>query len=828
MTRTYNFFLLCFLLCFTSVLTAQVQTVVEGTVIDKKTKLPVEFANIRFKGAFQGTRTDSAGNFKIASNQKVSSLIVSFVGYKLKETPIEVGKKSKLTIELTPTNLSLNEIVIKPKKTRKREIDTTALYIYHKVVEHKDENKASNISSYHYNEYTKMAYSLLNPTRKITNAGIFKPYKFFFDRVDTSDKGQAFIPIFLQEDLRETWYKRKPQKKTNVVHYRHISGVKNAAFVKLIGYHFEVTDAYENVHVVFQKSFESPFAPGATVVYNYHVLDTDQIEGRTSYQLNFVAKVHQDLLLKGYAWIDSATWAIKYISYRPDERANMNYIYYLQEEQTFELVDTIHWIMTKEHQVVEGNLLKQQQKPALRIEKTTVRKDIETNVAIPDSITKNKDDIVDYNTYKRPVTYMDSMRLDTLSTAEKVVYTHWDSLQHVPAYIGLRLFATLVTTGNLKAGPIDFGRLYRVISRNNVEGWRVRMGFRTNADLSDKVYLAAYGAYGTHDKAWKYSFNARCHLPTKYNRWHAIELEYKSDMLILGQENSFTEYDDITTLISGYTLTKVMKTRELNLYYERDWIKGLSSNIEASQRTFFSVPGAFNFTRPDGTYLPSFNTTELSADLRYCKTDYYFEYYTYRAPLQTKTPSITFKYTLGAKNKLFGGDYTYHKLSLEFRYRWQLPDIGFSKIWMKGGYIFGDAPYPVSFISSSNISFIRDDLSMQSAAPFEFAMDKFFTVWWEHYFDGFFFNRIPYVNRLHLREFIQCKAVIGGFSSHNASLITVPSDIKAPYPVPYVEVGCGIENILNLFQVGFFWRCTYRNNPNAANFSVKLGIYPGF
>jgi hypothetical protein len=276
----------------------------------------------------------------------------------------------------------------------------------------------------------------------------------------------------------------------------------------------------------------------------------------------------------------------------------------------------------------------------------------------------------------------------------------------------------------------------------------------------------------------------------------------------------------------------VMKTRELNLYYERDWIKGLSSNMELSQKTYFSVPPVFQFTAPDGhgnlVNLSSFNTTEVSTDLRYCKTDYYYEYYTYRQELQTKTPSITFKYTGGIKNDLLRGDYTYHKFSLLFIERWQLPAIGYSKIRIRAGYTLGNSPYPVSFISSSDIGILRDDQSFQATAPFEFVCDKYIMAWWEHYFDGFFFNRIPLINKLHLREFIQCKALLGGFSSKNAALITVPPGISVPGPVPYVEVGAGVENIINIFQLGFFWRCTYRNTSGAPNFVIHLGIYPGF
>ena len=824
------FFLFC-ILCSYRAGFSQTATIVEGRVTDKNTNEPLDYASVRFKGSFSGVKTDTAGYYKLSTTSKVKTLLVTYLGYQNAEIPVQPGVSNHIDVQLKSQNINLKELVVKPGRKRKKEIDTTAMYIYRHVVANKDFNKATTIGSYHYNEYSKMVWSYENPKQKVVNAGVFKPYKFFFERVDTNEKGKPFIPLFVEEDYKETYYRKDPRKKINIVHYRKMSGVKSPMFVKLIGYHFEVTDAYENVHVVFQKSFISPFSPGANLLYNYHVLDTAKIEGRTSYRLNFVGRNKEDLCVKGYADIDSATWAIKFISYRPNEKANMNYIYDLLEEQNFEMFNN-HWLMVKENLVLEGNLLKDPKKEAIRIEKTTLRNNITTNVNIPDSIAKNSDDVVDRNAYRRKITYIDSLRMDTLSSAERLVYHHFDTIKRLPQYEALRLLTTLVSTANIKAGPVDFGRLYKAASYNNVEGYRLRMGVRTNADIDERLYLGVYGAYGTKDKMWKYSANARYLLPAKYDRWHAIELEYKNDMVVLGDENPVISYDNITTLITGNTLTKIMRTKELNLYYERDWIKGLSSNIILSNKTFYSVPNVFNFTQPDGhgnfIYLPSFNTTEVSADLRYCKTDYYFQSYTYRYPLQTKTPSITFQYVMGLKNQLFNGDYTYYKLSLKLVHRIQWPAIGYSKIMVRTGYTLGNSPYPVSYISSSNTSILRDDFSFQSTAPFEFVTDKFIMAWWEHYFDGFFFNRIPGVSRLHLREYIQIKALYGGYSAHNAALIPLPAGIGIPSPVPYIEVGCGVENILNLVHVDFLWRVTYRNNPNAANFTVKFMIYPGF
>lgn len=822
----------CFLLCSVA-LFSQTPTIVTGRVVDKTNHKGIDYANIRFKGTTGGIGSDTAGYFKISTTSKSRVLIVSLIGFQTAEVAVTPGITNKVVIELSPKDVNLKEVIVKPKKRKRgREIDTAALFIFHAVVRHKDVNRAEAIDSFHYREYSKMIYSVLNPGEKFLHANFFKPYKFFFERPDSTVEGKKYIPLFLQEMLKETYFRKKPLRKVNLFRYNRMSGMPDPLFVKLIGYHFDVTDAYEDVHIVLEKSFISPFSPGAQVVYNYHVVDTTHPEGRTTYKLNFVGRIKEDLCEKGYALIDSATWGIKFISYKPNEKANLNYIYNLQLDQTFNLFDTVHWLLTDEDLTLEGNLLKKPEKLSIRIEKKTTRKDISLHTTAPDSVWSTKDDIVDGDVYKKNRAYIDTMRLDTLTTSEHLVYKHFDSVQHVPAFVGLKLFVDLLTTSNVRVGPVDFGRLYHVISRNNVEGWRLRMGIYTNRLLNDRFFGGVYFAYGTKDHALKYVANLRFLLPAKYQRWHAVEAEYINDMYILGNEDSYASYDNVLTLISGSTLTKVMKTKQINFYYERDWIKGLSSKITLSNKTFYSIPSAFSFTHTDAAgvvhNIPQITTTEISGELRWCKTDYYYESYTYRYPLQTHTPSVTLKFAFGFENKLFGGNYTYQKLMLQFKHRWQLPAIGYSKIFARAGYIFGNSPYPVSNISSNNLSFVRDDLTMQMAAPFEFVSDKFVMLWWEHYFDGFFLNRIPGISKLHMREFIQCKMLLGGYSNKNSSLISLPSDIHIPGPVPYVEVGFGLENILDLFQLGFYFRCTYRDNPIAANFAVKLGIYPGF
>ena len=654
-------------------------TTVTGKVIDKATQMPVEFAIVKFKGLPQAAMTDSNGAFAISADQAVGRIMVSYLGYKPYEVVVKPGQ-TNVTIELMPDNIQLKEVIVKPKK-HKRIIDTTALIIYHHVVDNKPRNRPTNITSYHFEEYTKIDYSLLDIPAKLEKSRFVRPFKFFFENVDTTEAGMPYTTMLTQEEISEEYFTKQPERKRRIVHYKRVSGIKSPNIVRVLSYQFAPLDVYQDVDIIFLLSFVSPFSPAARLAYDFHVLDTAKIDGRTSYKLNFVGLNPNDLNFKGYAWIDSATWAVRHIYLRPNEKANINFIRDYDIEQDFKLVNDSSWMMVKETLKAEGNLIKSAKTLTVKIDKTTRRRNIQTDVKMPPAYYHVPDEMVDINAYRQKFSYIDTARFDTLTRTEKMVYHHWDTLRKIPKYKELSWLYELFTTANLKAGPIEFGRLYKVISKNSTEGYRLRMGVRTNYDFSTKMLLSGYTAYGLTDQAWKYEGDARFFLPSQYDRWHAIEFEYKKDMTVLGNENTFLTFDNILTLFSK-DLDKVIKTREINITYERDWFKGLSSVVTFQSRKFFSMPGEFDYQRFDvptqGYITKDFFTTEFSGSLRWCKTERFFDGYTYRYFIQTKAPTIIFKYVIGVKD-LFQGDYGYQKFTLELDHRLQLPIIGHSR-----------------------------------------------------------------------------------------------------------------------------------------------------
>ena len=67
----------------------QKKRTVTGTVTDISDGSPIIGANITLKGSKTGVITDLNGNFSIQVNSSRDLLVVSYIGYKTREVPVE-------------------------------------------------------------------------------------------------------------------------------------------------------------------------------------------------------------------------------------------------------------------------------------------------------------------------------------------------------------------------------------------------------------------------------------------------------------------------------------------------------------------------------------------------------------------------------------------------------------------------------------------------------------------------------------------------------------------------------------------------------------------
>ena len=111
-----NLFFICCLLGSVFTLQAQQNGRISGKIIDQSTQKAISGANISLDGSGKGAQSDSLGFFKI--NQvplKSYNLSISSVGYKktkLFNLVLNAGNELFVTVELSPENQELNEVIV--------------------------------------------------------------------------------------------------------------------------------------------------------------------------------------------------------------------------------------------------------------------------------------------------------------------------------------------------------------------------------------------------------------------------------------------------------------------------------------------------------------------------------------------------------------------------------------------------------------------------------------------------------------------------------------------------------------------------------------------
>jgi len=830
------------LLCHAAVY-AQGITDVYGKVIDAETKEPLEYVNVRLIGALKATLTTPKGEYQIRAVERVDSISFSYLGYKTRTIPIKRGKTQEINIEMGTSDFMLTEVTVKAgKKKKKHDIDTIANYVFHKVVENKERNRAEDLNSYKYEAYEKLQIGLFNPTKKLTNFPLFRPFGFAFANRDTTEEGDIIVPGIIKETRYDVYYRKKPSSYKKVITGEVMTGIDNPSVYGIADRQFQELNLYDNAVIIATKAFVTPFAPSGLSFYYFYLTDTQQINNRTSYKLHFVGKVKEDVALKGYAWIDSATWAISSIYVKPNEKANLNFINSYYVIQDYKMVDDQHWMLQREQMNSVSAVFKNKGKLKFEVTKVLNRRNFDVSTPLPDSIINRPEELILLDSArKRNEVFWDTTRFEQLTPSEKKVFWVSDTIFKVPAWKTYMWLGKFFTSAYAQAGPVDIGRVLNFVSKNNVEGWRLRFGFKTNSrfmndkpinDFFRRFYFFGYVAYGLKDKDVKYEALTRIGLPRTNDRWQSLEFMFRYDMRVPGQDeaNTILTFDNVATLIGGKVLNKIMKVREFRITYEKEWIRNFSTIAMFNEKTYYEVPGVFDFnklTADSRTHVPNFNITEFALDTRYAYKDLYFASSLFRNFQTTRYPVFTFRYSVGIVD-LQGDNFNFHTLNFSYQHKIQT-SFGYSKVWLRAGKIIGKAPYTACFITQGNFGILLDKYNYNLLREFEFISDQSASLWWEHHFDGFFLNKIPGVNKLRWREVVWGKALIGSFdkAKHNA-VLEVPSELRAPGPVPYVEVGVGIENIFNLFRVDVMWRATYRDRPGSPNWGVKFAFQPNF
>jgi hypothetical protein len=819
---------------------SQAQDVVlRGFVKDSAAQTPLNNASITIKGLKGGARSNSDGRFRINSTQRAIDVVVSSVGFNPLSLHLDSIPSGEVTFSLSRKFKELTGAVVRNKKQKYRNKGNPAVELIRQVIDHKNQNRMEAYKFASYNKYEKLVVYVdkLNDS-KISNNKLLKPYHFLVENSDTSKlEGRRLSPVYLEETYSDNYYRQRPEKTKSV-----ITGKKKVDYGELIDMQgismylnrlYQDFNVYDNNISVFTNLFLSPIADIAPTFYMYFIEDTTMINGHPLVRLSFRPRNPNDLLFRGTMWITlDGNYSIQKLRLLVSSGINFNFVREMHIDQDFTQQPDGRYLLTRSD--VLGDFGINKKGTGLFGERVVNFINFKTNEPLADSLFKGAATVQLDSAETKKDSFWVAYRGDTLTGAESKTYANVDSLKNMKSFKRLVDWSTLLLAGYKQAGWAEIGPASTFYSFNPVEGFRLRFGGRTTTHFSTRFYSEAYAAYGFKDQKWKYFLSGTYSLNNKSvygfpQNW--VRVSYQKETEIPGQSLQFVQEDNFLLSFKRGNNDKWIYNNNFRVQYLKEFANHLS--YQFGFRWWEQTPaGTIAYVKGNtGDSIQQMTTTELSGEIRWAPHEQFYIGKLYRVPIINKYPIIDFRWTTGVKG-LFRGQYNYQNLDLNFYKRFYESWLGYTDITLDFGYVIGKVPFPLADVHHANQTYAYQMQSYNLMNFLEFVSDHYATAYVDHYFNGFFFNKIPLLKKLKWREVIEAKILYGGLRAENDPAKN-PDQVKFPLTngqlqtyklgsTPYLEAGFGIANIFKLVRVDFIERFTYLNHPDIPKWGIRV------
>ncbi|MBK8845944.1 MAG: carboxypeptidase-like regulatory domain-containing protein [Bacteroidetes bacterium] len=807
---------LFFLLFFTNVLFAQ--TIITGKVTDELTNEPLPFVAVVFKGSQAGVNTDFNGAYSIKTNTPSDSLLFSIVGYKQVAMPVKKNQTQVINVLMKVNRVELLEVVVKAG-------ENPADIMLKKIIERKDANNKRNLEYYQCEVYSKLEFDMTNIPDKVKNSRVVKPFSFIFEKMDSSESNEKpFLPFFITENLSDFYFKNSPKTTQEVIKASKVSGLENATVTQFLGDMYQNINVYNNFIYLFGKDFISPISGFGQAYYKYYLTDSASLDGRWCYKMKFKPRRKQELTFTGDFWVHDTTFAIKKMTMRIAEDANINFINDMAIVQEYTCLHDTLWMQSRDILVID--FATKEDGLGMIGRKTGSYKKYIVNQKIDDKIFTPAENIrVLEGSEKKGEVFWNDARHDSLNAREKQIYAMVDTIKSLPAFKTYVDLITLFVTGYKDFGALEFGPYFTFASFNTYEGFRLRLGGRTSNEISERLQLEGYVAYGFKDEDFKFGGGLRYIIDRKPRT--TIGLNYRDDIRQLGQsDNAFQDDNILSSVFRRSPATKLTKIITQKIYLEREWFDGFSNRISFTKSELSPIaPLSYAYyPMSDTNAAPRefLNSSEVSFYTRFYYREKFVAGKVDRISIGSRWPIIQANYTVGLKGVL-NSDFTYHKVSIRVTDDISFKPFGYTYMIAEAGKIFGTVPYPLLQVHQGNESYFYDYAAYNLMNFYEFVSDAYLSVIATHHFNGIFLDKFPLLRKLKWREVATARIVYGSLSEKNRLILKDPSAFSSLKSKPYFETGVGIENIFKIIRIDFLWRQTYINKEYIAKYKERFG-----
>ena len=798
---------------------------ISGRLIDGTTLSPIAYATVFVKNTSNGALSNFEGMFSLGSIIAGDTLVIQHVSYAALEVPYRPVADGLLVCQLLPKTTLLDEIVVKPGKSLVlRLLDSVQVY-------KNDYNYALQPFAEYVSENNLMVYfrrfSEIPPEKeKLFYRKAFRDYS-----VVLGDSASRAIPGYSSTYIMAVQKSAFPQKTSSLLLDSDVDALafETSEFVQQLAQVQSEINLYDEQVPILGKNFISPIAALGPMFYKYKIADTVFIDSLACIGIEVQPKNSQALCFTGKIWVAKDEFALKRATLETTGETGINFINRIKIEQNLQ-ADGLVWVPVSTRMLIDAvNIyaLNTQYQHAHRFyhqKPAGFFKDV-SNDSSGQLINQ-----IDFGLLKTDTLYALSTRA-------------LDSLRHLPSVsVSARLIETSVK-GFYNLGKVEVGPYLLLYNSNQVEGSRFRLGFRTKDNFSRQMQFSGYAAYGTRDKALKYSASLETFLYRP--RWMKLGVQYLDDVRNLGAIDEFYSQNSFLTLATSGGSDQMHFIRVGRAWFETDITPAINTKIVYGNAFFEPASQGFIFAyypSPAKDYIEeSLHHQSIHVQL-WWQPGILWSYDDNRrfAVDMNFSPRFQVSYNFGWVNQWMN----FYSISGQYVQRYPIPGMGQMKLNLKVQKNFRATPYPLLSVLSGNETIFRSEATYNLMNYGEFIADELVEGYWIWHFDGAILGRIPLIKKLDWRLLTDVHAAWGDFNEDTNGMYDPdvnPKGILSKTDAagnaitqfgalnpqePYVEVAYGIENIFKFVRVDAIHRLTYRDNPGASKFGVKVsGVF---
>ena len=484
-------------------------TSASGIVKDSITGEPLSYVAVLFKGSTIGAMTDDNGAFTLQNDKGYTEIVISSIGYVEKSVKLKAGRKNDgLAVMLRPTSYELTEVVVKPKRERYSRKDNPAVELIKKVIAHKDDNRIEAKDEYQVESYEKLSLALDNFSPNLEKNNFTRKFKFIKNYLDTSEfNGKPILTLSVRETLADRYYRKKPKSEKIIVKGKRMQGVDKTLDEGGISANldeiFQGINIFDNNINILLNRFVSPLSSTLAVsYYKYYIMDTLDVSGTKCVDLAFVPVNSESYGFTGRLYITlDGNYALKRFTLNVPSHINLNFVDKLRIDQEFKQMPDSTWVLDSENTFINFYIIDGTQQ--FYAHNLRSYDNYKFEVANRDSVFGLLgENHIAMKATAQPDSFWVNHRHIPLKEKESALDDLLAQMRKVPVFNVIIKTAEILISGYIPTGKdrstskFDFGPMNTTFSANDLEGFRMRVGGMTTANLHPNWFADGYVAYG--------------------------------------------------------------------------------------------------------------------------------------------------------------------------------------------------------------------------------------------------------------------------------------------------------------------------------------------